>query len=171
IAIGFALSCFRLYRMPMGGSVVLCSILPLVAFSHYAGARKGVVVCLAYGILQLMQGGYVIHPIQGALDYLVAYGALAAGGVRGPRRLPERYRLCAAILLASVLRWIAHSISGVVFFADGANGASPLLYSAAYNAYLFPEAILSAALALTPAVRGLFAPLRGMRSAGGCAEL
>lgn len=161
IAIGFALSCVRLYRMPSGGSVVLCSILPLVAFSYYVGVWQGMLVCVAYGLLQMLQGAWIIHPVQGLLDYLVAYAVLAVGGVTRRLNLPERSRLPLALVIAGVLRWAVHVLSGMTFFAQDAldAGQVPMLYSMAYNAFLFPEVILSALVALIPGFSRIFAPL------------
>lgn len=162
IAIGFALSCVRLYRMPSGGSVVLCSILPLVAFAYYVGVWQGMLVCVAYGLLQMLQGAWIIHPVQGLLDYIVAYAVLAVGGVMRYVKLPERARLPLALAIGGALRWAVHVLSGMTFFAQDAldAGQIPLIYSMVYNLYLFPEVALSALLALLPGFGRIFAPLQ-----------
>lgn len=158
IAIAFVLSCIRLYRMPSGGSVVLCSILPLVAFSLYCGVWQGAVVCVAYGVLQILQGAWIVHPVQGFLDYIAAYGILAVGGLMRYAPMPKKLQLPVALVISGALRWAVHVVSGLAFFAaDAADaGQAPFVYSALYNTFLFPEIALSAVIALIPAVSGMF---------------
>jgi thiamine transporter len=164
LAVSFVLSTIRLYRMPAGGSVVLCSMLPLVAFSVYLGVWRAAVLCVAYGFLQLAQGAWIVHPAQGALDYIVAYAALALGGLVQIVKIPEKYKLPAALALTGVIRWAVHVLSGMIFFASYApDGQSPFMYSAIYNAFLFPEVVLSIVLALIPGAGRLFAPLEQLR--------
>lgn len=157
LAIAFVLSCIRLYRMPSGGSVVLCAILPLVFFSYYCGVWQGAVVCVAYGVLQILQGAWIIHPVQGFLDYIAAYGVLAVGGAAAFLPLPKRWKLPVGLILASVCRWAVSVISGLIFFSGDAieAGQLPFVYSALYNSFLFPEAILCAVLALIPSVAAM----------------
>jgi thiamine transporter len=164
MAVSFVLSTIRLYRMPAGGSVVLCSMLPLVAFSLYLGVWRAAVLCVAYGFLQLAQGAWIVHPAQGALDYIVAYAALALGGLAQYIKIPEKWKLPAALALTGVIRWAVHILSGMIFFASYApSGQSPLIYSAVYNMFLFPEVVLSIILALVPGTKRLFAPLENLR--------
>lgn len=167
LAISFILSCIRLYRMPAGGSVVLCAMLPLVAFSFYCGFWEGLVLCVAYGLLQVVQGAWIVHPIQGILDYIIAFAVLALGGLASRLPLPKRWRLPAGVLIAGIARWAVHVISGVVFFAQDAidAGQIPFVYSAGYNMFLFPEMILSAIIAFIPGFNRIFKPLEEIGSA------
>lgn len=162
VSIGFLLSCIRLYRMPSGGSVVLCSILPLVAFSYYCGFWQGLVACVAYGLLQMAQGAWIVHPIQGLLDYIVAYAVLALGALTAKTPLPERWRLPVGLIVGGVARWAIHVLSGMVFFAQDAldAGQIPFMYSAVYNLFLFPEVALSVIVSLFPGFGRIFAPLK-----------
>lgn len=152
VAVAFILSCIRLYRMPMGGSIVLCSMLPLIAFSAAFGFGKGLCACVAYGLLQIAQGAWIVHPAQGFLDYIAAYACLSLGCVAPKLALPERYRIPAACILAALARYAVHVISGTVFFASDAldAGMAPFAYSALYNLFLAPEAVLCAVLAAMP---------------------
>ncbi|MDO4739639.1 MAG: energy-coupled thiamine transporter ThiT [Eubacteriales bacterium] len=162
IAVAFILSCIRLYRMPNGGSVVLCSILPLVAFSAAAGFGRGLVACVAYGFLQIAQGAWIIHPVQGFLDYVAAYAVLSVGAFAPKLPLPEQWKLPAACILAAFGRWLMHVIAGMVFFASDAidAGQAPFVYSALYNLFLAPEAVLCAVVAATPAFRRVYAAMQ-----------
>lgn len=161
VAVGFILSCIRLYRMPMGGSVVLCSMLPLIAFAAAAGLGKGLLACVAYGVLQIAQGAWIVHPAQGFLDYIAAYAVLALGCVAPVLPLPRRWKLPAACLIAAFARYAIHVVSGTVFFASDAADAGmlPFAYSALYNLFLAPEAVLCAVIAALPAFDRVFAAL------------
>ncbi len=162
IAIGFILSCIRLYRMPNGGSVVLCSMLPLIAFSVAAGFGRGLVACLAYGLLQIAQGAWIIHPVQGFLDYIAAYTILCIGCVAPKLPLPEKWKLPAACILGAAGRWLMHVVAGVVFFAEDAiaAGQAPFVYSGLYNLFLLPEAVLCAIVAATPAFGRVYSVMK-----------
>lgn len=162
VAIGFILSCIRLYRMPNGGSVVLCAMLPLIAFSAAAGFRRGLVACVAYGLLQIAQGAWIVHPVQGFLDYIAAYAVLCLGCLAPKLPLPETWRLPAACVIAALARWLMHVVAGTVFFAADAidAGQAPFVYSALYNLFLAPEAVLCAVVAATPAFRRVYAVMQ-----------
>jgi len=163
MAVSFVLSSIRLYRMPAGGSVVLCSILPLVAFSLYLGVLRAEVLCVAYGFLQLAQGAWIVHPAQAALDYIVAYAVLSLGGLAQYAKIPKKWKLPAALAFTGILRWAVHVLSGMIFFASYApDGQSPFVYSAVYNMFLFPEVVLSIIIALIPGAGRLFAPLENL---------
>jgi len=158
IAIAFILSCIRLYRMPNGGSVVLCSMLPLIAFSAAAGFGRGLVACVAYGFLQIAQGAWIIHPVQGFLDYIASYAMLCLGCLAPKLPVPENWKLPASCIIAAFGRWLMHVIGGVVFFSADAieAGQAPFVYSGLYNLFLAPEAVLCAVVAATPAFRRVY---------------
>ncbi|MBQ3222950.1 MAG: energy-coupled thiamine transporter ThiT [Clostridia bacterium] len=158
IAIAFILSCIRLYRMPNGGSVVLCSMLPLIAFSAAAGFGRGLVACVAYGFLQIAQGAWIIHPVQGFLDYIASYAMLCLGCLAPKLPVPENWKLPVSCIIAAFGRWLMHVIGGVVFFSADAieAGQAPFVYSGLYNLFLAPEAVLCAVVAATPAFRRVY---------------
>lgn len=162
IAIAFILSCIRLYRMPNGGSVVLCSMLPLIAFSAAAGFGRGLVACVAYGLLQIAQGAWIVHPVQGFLDYIASYAMLCLGFLAPMLPVPEKWKLPVSCIIAALGRWLMHVVAGTVFFASDAidAGQAPFVYSALYNLFLAPEAVLCAVVAATPAFRRVYAVMQ-----------
>ena len=162
IAIAFVLSCIRLFRMPSGGSVVLCAMLPMIAFSAAYGFGPGLAACVAYGLLQIAQGAWIVHPVQGLLDYIVAYAVLCLGFLAPKLPAGENWKLPIAVVIACFARYAVHVVSGMVFFASDAAdaGQAPFVYSALYNLFLAPEAALCAVIAATPAFRRVFAALR-----------
>jgi len=150
LAIAFVLSYVKLFSMPLGGSVTLCSMLPVVLFGYLYGPAYGFTAAFAYSLLQIAQGPYVVHPVQFALDYLFAFTALGLGSLF-PKNLPL------GMAVSGLARVACSVISGVVFFAEYAAEAgyqSALWYSLAYNgSTVGVETALCVLVALLPPVK------------------
>lgn len=156
VALSFALSYVRVFKMPMGGSITFASMLPLILYSFMFGSRKGVLAGLVCGILQAVQDPWILHPAQFALDYPVAFAAVGlAGCIRGFNLFNGKIRVQFVLgaLIACALRFISHYFSGV--FAFGAYGAgyadeygisllaNEYFYSFLYQClYVIPEFII-----------------------------
>ena len=141
IALSFVLSCIRLYRMPQGGSVTPASMLPLMLFSAAFGVGPGLLAGLVYGILQYLQGGWFLNVWQFALDYLLAFAALGLAGLA--KKLPEKWGLYLAMVIAAVGRALSATLAGIMFW-DTAPWAS-LVYN---GTYLIPEVVICIVLAV-----------------------
>jgi len=145
VALAAVLGQVRLFAMPQGGSVSL-EMLPIVFIAVRRGVAPALAAGIVYGLLQLvLPGAFVYQPVQALLDYPLAFGALAAGGlvvVTGWRSLAS------AVALACAARFVFHFLSGLIFFAEYApDWEAPWLYSITYNAlYLLPEAVLTGVL-------------------------
>ncbi len=165
LAVAFILSYIRLFRMPQGGSVTLCSMLPIVAFSLAFGPLQGLVVGVAYGLLQLIQDLYVIHPLQVLLDYPMAFGALALGGIAGLLPIPEGIKLPCAVLLGAFFRFVLCVASGAIFFREyAAEGQTALAYSLLYNlSYLGPDALFCTLVSCLPVTKRILPLMRDGR--------
>lgn len=151
VAMSFILSCIRLFEMPQGGSITPASLLPMTIYILAFGPARGLVVGFAYGLLQLFQGAYIIHPMQMLVDYPMAFGALALGGVVKYIKMPDALKLPAAVLLGYVGRYIMAVLSGVIFFAEYAGEEGALIYSLVYNvSYLGPDCVVCMAVSLIP---------------------
>lgn len=162
IAIAFVLSCIRLYKMPQGGSITPASMLPLILFALAYGPWQSALVGCAYGLLQLIQDPYVIHPVQLLVDYPLAFGAMALAALAGFLPVNRRVQLPIAVFLGFVGRYAMAVLSGTVFFAEAAGDQAPLIYSLIYNlSYLGPDALLCIALSLIPGLPMLIDTLKG----------
>lgn len=140
IALSFVLSCFRLYRMPQGGSVTPGSMLPIMLFSAAFGMGPGLLVGVAYGVLQYLQGGYFLNVWQFLLDYILAYTALGLTGIA--KKLPETWGLYAGMALAAVARALSATLAGYMFWDTA------LWPSLVYNGtYLIPDTLVCMVLA------------------------
>ena len=165
IALAAVLGQLRLFVMPQGGSVSL-ELLPVIFVAVRRGVIPGLTAGLLYGLVQLLlPGAFVYHPLQAALDYPLAFAALALAGlvvVRGWRGLV----LAVALAVAGSLFF--HFLSGLIFFAEYApSWESPWLYALTYNLlYLLPEGVLTVLL-LWPLLKAYDAAFPGRRRGAG----
>ena len=150
VALATVLYFTRVFTFPEGGSVTLGSMTPLILLSLRRGARVGVTAGVVYGMVILSLEPFIFSPIQVLLDYPIAFGALGLAGL-------WRAQPIAATGLGIFGRFLAHFVSGVVFFASFApEGESPALYSAVYNAsYLVPEFVIGAVIIYVLVKRGV----------------
>lgn len=157
MALAFALSYVKIIHMPWGGSVTLCSMLFVTLVGYWYGAKIGIIVAFAYGILQFIQGGadYMLSPLQVCLDYLVAFAAL---GLSGFFSKFKKHGLMIGYIVAVVARGIFHSIGGYLYWMEYMPENFPVsltaVYPILYNfAYLVPEMIITLVLINVPAVK------------------
>ena len=152
IALSFILSYIQLYQMPQGGSITLASMLPLFMFSYAYGVTPALVVGFAYGLLQFVQGGWFVHPVQFLLDYPLAFSLLGFSGVA--KKLPDSWGMLLGIPLGVFLRFFCAFLTGVFFWGEGAGTQNVLVYSAVYNGtYLIPETLICILFASVPQIR------------------
>ncbi len=148
VGLSFALSFWRVWHNPQGGSITIASMLPIALFAYIAGFRKGLIVGLAYGALQLIQDPQIYHPVQVLLDYFLGFGAVAAAGAFKHIKAFKKCDFLLGITAAGLLRFACSIISGVVFFqAYVPEGWGLWPYSLAYNSVL----LIDIAICLVPA--------------------
>ncbi|MCH5160709.1 MAG: energy-coupled thiamine transporter ThiT [Clostridiales bacterium] len=161
VAMSFALSYVRIFKMPMGGSITFASMLPLMIFAFMFGSRKGIMAGLVYGALQAIQDPWIIHPAQFLLDYILAFMSIGLAGVLRDLKLFDgkmRTQFIVGALIACAFRFISHYFAGV--FAFGAYGeyyaveynmpalANAYLYSLVYQSlYIIPDMAIVLAVA------------------------
>ena len=80
MALAFVTSYIKIFEMPWGGSVTLCSMLFIVLIGNWYGVKTGFAVGLAYSILQFIQEPFVLSFFQVCCDYFLAFAALGAAG-------------------------------------------------------------------------------------------
>ncbi len=168
IAMSFALSFLKLWEMPQGGSVTIASLLPLMLYSYMFGVRKGVFAGMIYGILQAVQNPWIIHPAQFLLDYPVAFSAIGLAGMfartKRLNKLPQ-IQFALGAIVASVLRFLSHILSGVFAFSEYSTLDNVWIYSLGYNSFVFADiAIVIAVGILMLSSRTLVKELRKFRS-------
>lgn len=153
LALAFVLSYIKLFDLPQGGAVTAASLLPIVAFAYSYGLAPGLVVGVAYGLLQMIQDPWIVTPVQAILDYPLAFACIALAAVA--RKLPDSWGWLAGMALAAVGRFVCHTFTGVVFFAEYAEGTglSPFVYSVSYNSFVFVDMAICAVVMAFPQVR------------------
>jgi thiamine transporter len=157
VALAFLLSFLTLWRLPQGGSITPASMLPLFIYAYLFGAVPGVAAGTVYGVLQLIQGPYIVHPVQFLTDYILPFAILGLAGLFRKDR-----QLWIGVLFASFLRFAIHTVSGVVFFAMYAPPDQNVwIYSSLYNGtYMLPEMLICLIIVLFPQVDRALALLR-----------
>lgn len=154
LALGFILSLLKVVDMPYGGSVTALSMLPVIIIAFRYKTVWGLFVGFVASILQMMMGvenftyagisiGAAIAVIM--LDYVVAFTAMGLGGVFRGAIKDQGIALASGALVACVIRFICHVISGCTVWAGVSIPTSDgLLYSLAYNCtYMIPETLLT----------------------------
>lgn len=120
-----------------GGSVTAASLVPIILIAFRYGGKIGITVGILHGLIQLIIGPYVVHPIQLLLDYPIAFGLIGLCGFFKNRIL--------GIVIGLMGRFLMHFISGIIYFSQYApEGWNPAYYSFIYNiSYIIPEIIIS----------------------------
>jgi len=158
IALGTVLSNIKVFRLPYSGSVTLLSMLVICLPGYWFGLGAGLMTGVAYGILQLIIGPYVLFPMQLLVDYPLAFGALGLSGLFSN----AKNGLMKGYAVGVVGRWVFAVISGWIFFYEYAwEGWDPLPYSLVYNAiYIFAEAAITLLILAIPPVKKAFAKVK-----------
>ena len=92
VALATVLSLIKVIKMPLGGSVTLLSMLPIVMISVMLGAKWGFGSAFVYSLIQLILGitldgllGWGLTPVMLVgtilLDYIVAFTVLGIAGI------------------------------------------------------------------------------------------
>ena len=138
--------------LPQGGSITL-AMFPLLLYVHRWGVCRGLLVCFAYGVLDMLLGkGYAWGWQSILLDYLVAYTALAIGGFfRG-----KAWGIFPCIALGCLGRFAVHHLSGITLYkiieptevAGFGVFSNPHIYSLVYNGtYMVPNLMIALVIA------------------------
>lgn len=137
LALAFLLDKIVLFKLPYGGSVTLARKLPLVIFAIRWGVKAGIVEGVMFGLLNMLIGGYVIHPVQAILDYILAAAAIGLAGIKfGDEKKATSY--LPSIILSFFVSGIFNVISGQIFFYSMTSAAEAgfdkfILYNIALN--------------------------------------
>ena len=160
VALTFAMSNFKLFSMPMGGTVTLFSMFFITFMGYLYGPMVGMMVGIAYGLLALIVDPYIVSLPQLLVDYLLAFGALGLAGFFSEMK----NGLIIGYIVGVLGRYFFAVLSGIIFFGMYApEGTDPKIYSLTYNGgYLGAEAALTLMVLLIPAVRKALAQVKKM---------
>lgn len=158
VAAAIVLGQFKLFSMPQGGSVTPLSNLPIVLCAYYLGTRRGVTAGMCVGLLNLIFGPYVIHPLQMLVDYPLAFGALGLGGLMRNKK----NGIVKGYIVGLIGRYAMAVLSGIVFFGSYApKGFNAVTWSVWYNfTYLAAEGVITVIIVSIPTVKKTLEKLR-----------
>jgi len=166
VAIATVLSFIKIFKLPLGGSITLVSMLPILLAGYRNGLKYGIITSFTYSIIQLLldigeiaSWGLTAVIFVGSVefDYLLAYGCLFIPGFFSKRK----FGLVYGTLIALPIRFLMHFISGCLFFGAWAGeGYTAFTWSIVYNgSFMLPEFIITTIVAVVisniPAITGI----------------
>ena len=178
-------------NLPFGGGFTVASMLPIVIVAYMYGTKWGLFTSFCYALIQIIlsltqgAGGTVMALFlpesdsfmgYGAavwiilIDYIIAYTVLGLGGVFRNKISNKTLSLVVGVVLALFLRYVAHIVSGYIFYGAWAewfftqegfyaignvilNSMSgnllSFVYSVFYNGlFMIPEIVITAIVAV-----------------------
>ena len=162
IALATILSFLPVYEMPMGGSVTLASMLPILFIGVKFGYKWGLGASTVYMFIQLLQAlikGNVFAYCVGAMsviicllfDYVVPFTILGLSAFAKPKKDGKLcvVKVCVTFGVLIFARFVCHFITGVVVWGQWApEGMGKFIYSLIYNGqYMLPELIITVVVA------------------------
>ena len=171
-ALSIVLSFVILYEMPMGGSVTLACMLPIMLVSLRYGCKWGLGAAFVTALFQLLQA--VMHAnvfpycetwqslvLCILFDYLVPFTVIGLAGLFRKVSLGRvrNFGAYAGMLAVFLARFCCHFVTGVVIWGQWApEGMGKYFYSLAYNgSFLLFECIITMVLGVilleTPQLR------------------
>ena len=160
IAIGTVLSIFS-FQGPwaLGGSVTICSMLPLAIISWRHGIRWSLISAFIFALIQLMLGfgnvGYGRNFFEmlliALLDYIIAFTVIGLSAMFKGKVKDNRLAAVLGITVTFTLRFLCHFLSGWLIWEalwpNSYSYAAPV-WSLLYNgSYMLPEIAITAAVA------------------------
>ena len=167
IAASIILSFIKVYEAPLGGSVTMFSMVPLMIISIRHGIGWGLGSAFVFSVFKLWMGAgnfAYVPTLTGIivvilLDYLVAYTSIGLAGIfRKMNVLKEEkanvtLTTFCGVLLACLVRFISHFVNGAVVWYEITKNlewneyvqtVGMWLYSFVYNiTYLGPETLMT----------------------------
>ena len=170
-------------NLPFGGGFTIASMLPIIIVAYMYGTEWGFLTAFAYSIMQMLLGFNTVSAffmpgdsqmvwwravLVILIDYVIAYTVLGFGGIFR-KKFSTGIAICLGSIVAISLRYLAHTISGAIFFGawaewfftqDGfpswgqailntfSGNSLAVVYSLIYNGtYMIPEIIITAIVA------------------------
>ena len=171
VALGTVLSFIKPFDLPYGGSITLCSMLPIMFYGYRCGPKWGLAAGFVFSVLQLLFGlddlkGISALMVVGSilLDYLLAFTVLGLAGMFRGKIRNNAAAFTLGCLVTGLLRYVCSFLSGwllwaqfmtvtdmqdfIANFVPGLAGASgtglAIFYSLVYNgSYTIPEIVLT----------------------------
>lgn len=166
IALAVVTSYVKIFSLPWGGSVTLCSMLFIVLVANWYGVQTGILVGLTYGILQFIQEPYVLSFFQVCCDYILAFAALGVAGffAKSSNGLLKGY--IAAVLARGAFHALGGYLYWMSYMPENFPQALKSVYPIVYNySYLLAEGVLTVLVISIPAVKKALAQIKRIATA------
>ena len=152
IASSYILSFLKVSPVQYGGSITLCSMVPIAIFAYCFGFFPSLLVGLIYGLLQFLQNPYIFNYLTLILDFILAFTSIIAMPIIKKVVKNEKLSPILGIAGVYVLRFLFHFMSGIIYFENGGIWANlpadnAFIYSFLYQiVYLLPDLIVALAV-------------------------
>lgn len=152
IALGTVLSMIKVYDPPLGGSVTLLSMLPVIMISCMFGLKWGLATSAVYAVGQMFLSfgevcSWGLTPLSLVMtflfDYILAYFVLGFAGIFAKK---GTVGICIGTVMVLFLRFLCHYTTGVFIFDIWLPESwdNVWLYSLVYNGgYMLPETVFT----------------------------
>ena len=131
VALGTVLSLLTVFKWPWGGSITVCSMLPLAVLGYMYGVRWGLLSGFVYGVLQALLGATMSQAFAGmdagstvailCLDYFLAFSVIGLSGMFKGIIKNHTAALVSGTAVAVLARYLVHIASGYIFYASYAD--------------------------------------------------
>lgn len=151
----------QLLRMPQGGSISIAPVIFISALLFFTFSESTILFVLWRVVIVMLIPPTIYSSLQFFLDYFIAYsGFLFVKLLLIDQQNLTRFTI--AIILAHVVRYAVHVITGVIYFGEYADG--PVLqYSLIYNlTYILPSLLAESIIGipLYPMIKNKIIPKR-----------
>ena len=158
IALATILAYIPFIELPQGGSITLCSMLPIMVVGWRHGLKWGLFTGFVHGLIQMMLGfknvmycttiGTMILCI--LLDYLIAFAVLGAVSLVSKPMKNSTAGIALSAVVVGLGRYLCSFLSGILIWGGYAPEGTPVwVYSLTYNgSYMIPEIIITAIAAV-----------------------
>lgn len=133
-----------------GGSITICSMLPIIIISYRFGIKWGMISATAFACLQLLlnpalppANNLLLVLVCVLLEYIVAFGFLGLGGIFKNKFNNITVELVLGVIFVLTARFLCHFLAGVIVWGSLIDVGS-WQYSLVYNSsYMIPEIIIT----------------------------
>ncbi|MFS0865594.1 energy-coupled thiamine transporter ThiT [Fredinandcohnia sp. 179-A 10B2 NHS] len=141
------------------------AMIPVFIVALRWGFKIGVLSGFLWGLLQIVFDPWIIHPVQGAIDYFLAFSFIGFAGLfknsvqknlKDGNKGKSLVLIIFAILIGSIARYFWHFVSGFIFFAEQLKGFEAVWFSLTANgitmigAFVFCSIIMSLLILSSP---------------------
>ena len=134
-----------------GGSITIASMTPIILASILLGTKWGILSGLVFSLIQMITGFY-LPPVTTfltfiaviLLDYILPFSVLGLAGFFAKLTGNKIWSIPLSGTIVTFLRYILHTLSGIIIWGAFTDAESVPIYSIVYNgSYMIPEIIIT----------------------------